>query len=87
VRKGTWVDHLARFVGLLGRSTPIFWLGTIVILIFYAKFGVIPGSGRLDVYNEGLLERPTNSLLIDAIIAGEWGVFLGAEQELLQIVR
>ena len=47
VRKGTWVDHLARFVGLLGHSTPIFWLGTIVILIFYAKLGVIPGSGRL----------------------------------------
>jgi peptide/nickel transport system permease protein len=75
VRKGTWVDHLARFVGLLGHSTPIFWLGTIVILIFYAKFGVIPGSGRLDVYNEGLVDGPTNSLLIDAIIAGEWGVF------------
>lgn len=75
VRKGTWVDHIARIVGLLGHSTPIFWLGTIVILIFYAKFGLIPGSGRIDVFNEGLVEGPTNSLLIDAVIAGEWGVF------------
>lgn len=75
VRKGTWVDHLARIVGLLGHSTPIFWLGTIVILVFYAKFGLIPGSGRIDVFNEGLVEGPTNSLLIDAAIAGEWGVF------------
>lgn len=75
VRKGTWVDHIARIVGLLGHSTPIFWLGTIVILIFYAKFGLIPGSGRIDVFNEGLVEGPTKSLLIDAVIAGEWGVF------------
>lgn len=75
VRKGTWVDHLARIVGLLGHSTPIFWLGTIVILVFYAKFGLIPGSGRIDVFNEGLVEGPTNSLMIDAVIAGEWGVF------------
>jgi hypothetical protein len=63
VRKGTWVDHLARIVGLLGHSTPIFWLGTIVILVFYAKFGLIPGGGRLDVYNEGLVEGPTNSII------------------------
>lgn len=78
VRKGTWVDHLARVVGLLGHSTPIFWLGTIVILIFYAKFGLIPGGGRIDVYNEGLVEGPTNSIMLDAIIAGEWGVFWDA---------
>jgi peptide/nickel transport system permease protein len=75
VRKGTWIDHLARIVGLLGHSTPIFWLGTIVILVFYAKLGLIPGSGRIGVFNEGLVEGPTNSLLIDAVIAGEWGVF------------
>jgi peptide/nickel transport system permease protein len=74
VRKGTWVDHLARIVGLLGHSTPIFWLGTIVILVFYAKFGLIPGGGRLDVYNEGLVEGPTNSIIIDSILAGEWDV-------------
>lgn len=78
VRKGTWVDNVARIVGLLGYSTPIFWLGTIVILVFYAKFGLIPGSGRLDVYNEGLVEGPTNSILIDAALAGEWGVFRDA---------
>lgn len=78
VRKGTWVDHVARIVGLLGHSTPIFWLGTIVILVFYAKFGLIPGSGRLDVYNEGLVEGPTNSILVDAMLAGEWEVFRDA---------
>ncbi|MBP1849299.1 ABC transporter permease [Rhizobium halophytocola] len=78
VRKGTWVDHLGRVVGLLGYSTPIFWLGTIVILIFYAKFGLIPGGGRIDIYNEGLVEGPTGSLLLDSILAGAWEVFFSA---------
>ncbi|NWJ23945.1 ABC transporter permease [Rhizobium sp. RM] len=78
VRKGTWVDHLGRFVGLLGYSTPIFWLGTIVILVFYAKFGLIPGGGRIDIYNEGLVEGPTGSILLDSILAGEWQVFWSA---------
>nr|WP_245450612.1 ABC transporter permease [Neorhizobium sp. SOG26] len=78
VRKGTWVDHVARVVGLLGYSTPIFWLGTIVILVFYAKFGLIPAGGRIDIYNEGLVEGPTNSLLIDSLLAREWDVFWSA---------
>lgn len=78
VRKGTWVDHVARVVGLLGYSTPIFWLGTIVILVFYANFGLIPAGGRIDIYNEGLVEGPTNSLLIDSLLAREWDVFWSA---------
>ena len=78
VRKDTWVDHLGRVVGLLGYSTPIFWLGTIVILVFYAKFGLIPGGGRIDIYNEGLVEGPTGSLIVDSIIAREWDVLWSA---------
>lgn len=75
VRKGTWIDHTARIVGLLGHSTPIFWIGTTVILIFYARLGVIPPGGRIDIYNEGLVEGPTNSIIVDAMLVGEWGVF------------
>ena len=78
VRKGTWVDHVARVVGLLGYSTPIFWLGTIVILVFYATLGWIPGGGRIDIYNEGLVDGPTNSLIVDSLVAGEWEVFWSA---------
>lgn len=83
VRKGTWVDHIARVVGLMGYSTPIFWLGTTVILIFYAYFSIIPAGGRIDIYNEGLVDGPTNSLIIDSIIAGEWGVFWSALHHLI----
>jgi peptide/nickel transport system permease protein len=83
VRKGTWVDHTARVVGLLGYSTPIFWLGTIVILLFYAQLGVIPPGGRIYVYNEGIVEARTNSVLIDSLLGGHWDVFWSALHHLI----
>jgi peptide/nickel transport system permease protein len=83
VRKGTWVDHIARVVGLLGYSTPIFWLGTIVILLFYAQLGVIPPGGRIYVYNEGIVQARTNSVLIDSLLGGHWDVFWSALHHLI----
>jgi peptide/nickel transport system permease protein len=83
VRKGTWVDHVARVVGLLGYSTPIFWLGTIVILLFYAQLGVIPPGGRIYVYNEGIVEARTNSVLVDSLLGGHWDVFWSALHHLI----
>lgn len=83
VRKGTWVDHVARVVGLLGYSTPIFWLGTIVILLFYAQLGVIPPGGRIYVYNEGIVEARTNSVLVDSLLGGHWEVFWSALHHLI----
>src|SRR3569623_589506 len=38
-RKGRWIDHLIRVVGLFGYSVPVFWLGLVGLLIFYGKLG------------------------------------------------
>lgn len=83
VNKGKWIDQIARVVGLVGYSTPIFWLGTLVLLLFYARLGWIPGGGRIDIYNEGLVEGPTRSLLLDSVLAGEWEVFWSALHHLI----
>lgn len=74
VRRGSWIDQVARVVGLVGYSTPIFWLGMIVILIFYAKLGWIPAGNRVGLYYEGLVEGPTGFLVLDALLAREWDV-------------
>ena len=37
------VDHGVRFVGLIGYSVPIFWLGLMGLLVFYAKLEWLPG--------------------------------------------
>ena len=56
VWQGRWPDHLVRVVGLVGYSVPVFWLGLMGLLLFYAKLGWVEGPGRLDVFYEDLVD-------------------------------
>ncbi len=78
VRQGTLVDHFVRIFGLIGYSVPIFWLGMVSLLIFYAWLDWLPGPGRYDFYFEGIVDPVTGVILIDSAMAGEWGVFKNA---------
>jgi peptide/nickel transport system permease protein len=75
---GRWPDHLVRVVGLVGYSVPVFWLGLMGLLLFYAKLGWVEGPGRLDVFYEDLVTPLTGVILIDSAVAGEWDVFWNA---------
>ena len=75
VRQGSWVDQTVRVVGLAGYSVPIFWLGLMALLVFYAKLGWVAGPGRIDVAYEFSVERVSGLLLLDAAMAGEWEAF------------
>jgi peptide/nickel transport system permease protein len=72
------IDHIARFVGLIGSSMPIFWLGLMGLLLFYAKLHWVAGPGRIDPVYDGMVDTRTGSLLIDALLAGDWDVFRNA---------
>ncbi|MEI4232408.1 ABC transporter permease [Roseovarius sp. D22-M7] len=78
VRRGTWIDQLARLVGLVGYSMPIFWLGLVGLLIFYGILGWVSGPGRLGIFYQGIVEPITGMLLIDSALRGEWAVFRSA---------
>ena len=78
VWQGRWPDHLVRILGLVGYSVPVFWLGLMGLLLFYAKLGWVEGPGRLDVFYEDIVTPISGVLLIDAAIAGEWDVFWNA---------
>lgn len=76
VRKGRLADQAVRVIGLIGYSAPIFWLGLMGLLLFYAKLGWTPGPGRIDVtYQYDLPDDGTGFLLYDAAMAGEWDAF------------
>ncbi len=45
VKKDTGWDYLANVVALWGLSTPNFWLGIMLILLFSVEFGLLPASG------------------------------------------
>lgn len=78
VRQGKMIDHVVRVVGLIGYSVPIFWLGMVALLVFYAKLEWLPGPGRYDFYFEGIVDPVTGVILIDSAMAGEWDVFNNA---------
>lgn len=48
VWRNRWLDHLVRIMAITGISTPAFWLGLGVIVLFYGHLQILPGGGRLD---------------------------------------
>lgn len=77
-KQGSWVDQVIRVVGLLGYSVPAFWLGLVGLALFYARWRLVGGPGRLDIFYEGLVPSVTGMILIDSIIAGNLDVFKNA---------
>jgi len=77
-RQGTWIDHVIRVVGLVGYSVPVFWLGLMGLLVFYARLDWVAGPGRIDILYEGLVPSITGLILLDAALAGQWDVFRNA---------
>jgi len=82
VRRGGVVDHVVRVMGLVGYSVPIFWLGLMGLVLFYARLGWVAGPGRIDVAYEYTIERTTGLMLLDAAAfamkSGEWEGFRNA---------
>ena len=78
VKRGSFLDHLTRLVGLLGYSLPIFWLALMGLMLFYGKLDILPGPGRVDIFYEDIVDPVTGSILIDTVLAGEWEIFWNA---------
>lgn len=78
VRRGSWVDQLARLLGLVGYSMPIFWLGLVGLLVFYGILGWVAGPGRVGIFYQGVVEPITGMLLVDSLLRGEFAVFRDA---------
>jgi peptide/nickel transport system permease protein len=58
-----------------GYSIPIFWLGLIGLLVFYARLDWVEGPGRIGVAYEYTFTPITGLFLVDAVIQGDWAVF------------
>mgnify|MGYP001034379037 FL=1 len=82
VWRDTWVDHIARVVSLIGVSSPTFWLAFIMLAVFYGGLEIAPGPGQLDPIALAP-DRVTGLLLIDTVIAGDWGTFRDAAAHLV----
>lgn len=82
-KQNRWPDQVVRVISLAGYSVPVFWLGLIGLLLFYAKLDWVAGPGRLDVFYDDIVPVVTGVILIDSIISGDWDVFWNAVSHLI----
>ena len=75
VKRGSFVDQLVRVIGLIGYSVPIFWLGLLSLVLFYARLQWAAFPGRIDIVYEYSFTPVTGFFLLDAAMQGQWEVF------------
>lgn len=69
-RQNRPADHAARLVALVGSSLPVFWLGLIVLYVFYVRLGWFPGPGRLPPRVDPP-PHTTGFYVLDSLLAGD----------------
>ena len=82
VKRNRIADHISRVFSVFGVSMPVFWLGLMLLLLFYRNLGWLPGSGRLDV----AFDPPahvTGLYIIDAILEGNLKKFGNAVSHII----
>jgi len=83
--RNSWIDHSARLGALAGIGFPSFWLGLVLILIFFFYLDWLPGGHRLDVAMSLNRKAPpiTNLVLVDALITGDWALMKDGARHLI----
>jgi ABC-type dipeptide/oligopeptide/nickel transport system permease component len=82
-RHDKWFDQISRGISLLGFSIPTYFLGLVLLFVFFFLLGWSPpGMGRVSL----LISPPptiTGSYLIDGLLAGDWSVARSALAQLI----
>jgi peptide/nickel transport system permease protein len=68
-RRNRMGDQIAGIVAVGGASMPAFWLGIILLIVFWSYLGWFP-HGRSDANIWNSIPHPTNFYTIDSILAG-----------------
>lgn len=82
LRRNTWLDGSARLLALTGGAMPIFYVGLVLLGIFYRQLQWLPGPGRLD----STLQPPAHIsglFIVDSLLTGNWNTLRNAAAHLV----
>jgi dipeptide transport system permease protein len=82
IKKDRPADHAIRVLAIIGYSLPTFWLGLLLLMLFYGYLGIFPpgtlsNEARDVVYGAGW-HAVTGLYTIDAILNWRWDIFVDA---------
>ena len=80
LKNNTRIDLFIRGLGYIGLAIPVFWLGMILQIVFFAWLGWFPLQGRFltDIYTNNDLIINSGFILFDTLVSGEWSLFVKA---------
>jgi ABC-type dipeptide/oligopeptide/nickel transport system permease component len=89
IRQYSIGDRLAMVLVLMGFSTPVFWLGIILQIIFGLKLGLLPVSGMQSPGQAGLLDLFQHLLLPAAALATGAAAIIArmTRSSMLEVIR
>jgi peptide/nickel transport system permease protein len=77
--RGRWPDHLLSSLGVMGVSTPVYWLGLLLIIVFSVNLQWLPAAGAenlsslilptftLGVFSVALVSRMTRANMLEVL--------------------
>jgi len=82
VKRNKPIDHITRSISLVGVSIPIFWLGLLLLNLFFLQLGWAPPGGRIsDKYTYSIdgstvLIEVTGFYIIDSLLMMNFDIFI-----------
>jgi ABC-type dipeptide/oligopeptide/nickel transport system permease component len=82
LRPGRATDWAGRTAAIIGASIPLYWLGLVLIVIFYANLHTAPApTGEVSAF-AAAPPSYTHSLVLDSLLSGNWPTFFDAVRHL-----
>lgn len=82
------IDHVTRGLSIMGTSLPSFWIGIVLLAIFYRYLqwfapGRIGNDAFIYIHNSGEWQWYTKLLLIDSLLNGQLWIFVDTIKHLI----